>query len=187
MGNRGILHNVNGELTKKRWAHKSWVTCALNFKDYQRTPKERKANEYTELFFLDEATALAAGHRPCGFCRHKDFIRFVYAWARGNGNLLNVSVKEIDAQLHDDRVSRNREQITYPDFIDVLPDGVFVELSEAPGAAWLIWCDQLLRWQTDGYEERRAKPVGQMVNVLTPKSTVKAIAAGYRPHVHHHK
>lgn len=187
MGNRGILYDKHGELTAKRWAHKSWVTCALSFKGYKRDPKTRNPNEYTELFFLDEATALAAGHRPCGQCRHKDFIRFVECWAKGNGKADSISIKEIDAQLHTDRVERSRKQITYPSQIDDLPDGVFIELESESKKAWLIWCGQLLRWHPDGYGERRPSPVGTIVTVLTPESTVKAITAGYRPHVHHHK
>lgn len=187
MGNRGILHDGKGVLTDKRWTHKSWVTCALNFKDYKRTPKTRNPNEYTELFFLDEATALAAGHRPCGQCRHKDFIKFVECWAKGNGKPESLSIKEIDAQLHIDRVERSRKQVTYHAQIDELPDGVFIELEMQPATAWLIWNGQLLKWLPDGYEERRPKPSGTQVTVLTPEPTVKAIAAGYRPHVHHHK
>lgn len=187
IGNRGILHDEHGVLTAKRWTHKSWVTCSLSFKDYRRNPKERKPNEYTELFFLDEATALAAGHRPCGQCRHKDFDRFVDSWAKGNGSSAEISIKVIDTKLHENRVTRSRDQITYPAQIDDLPDGVFIELESGSETAWLIWCDQLLRWQPDGYKERLQKPVGITVTVLTPEPTVKTIAAGYRPHVHHHK
>lgn len=187
MGNRGILHDENGELTVKRWTHKSWVTCALSFKDYRRDPKIRKPNEYTELFFLDEATALAAGHRPCGQCRYKDFVRFVECWAKGNGKSDKISIKEIDAQLHIERVTRSRDQVTYSAMIDSLPDGVFVTLEESPAIVWLLWSGQLLQWQPDGYSECCQIPVGKMVTVLTPESTVNTIAAGYRPNVHHHK
>ena len=183
MGNRGILHDCYGELTAKRWANKSWITCALSFKDYRRNPKERKPNEYTELFFLDEATALAAGHRPCSQCRHKDFVRFVEYWAKGNGVPEDLSIKDIDAKLHGERVTRSREKVTYRALVDTLPDGVFVELSSEPATAWLIWHDRLHKWQSDGYGEQRPKPAGTEVVVLTPESTVNAIAAGYCPHV----
>lgn len=186
MGNRGILHDEHGDLGVKRWGHKSWVTCALSFKGYKRNPKERKPNEYTELFFLDEATALAAGHRPCGQCRYKDFVKFVECWARGNGKVENISVKDIDTKLHEDRTTRDRKQVTFSVQIDKLPDGVFVTLEDAPGTAWLLWNGQLLKWLPEGYGERRQIPSGE-VTVLTPESTVKAIAAGYRPHVHHNK
>ena len=183
MGNRGILHNKQGDLTAKRWANKSWVTCALSFKDYRRKPKERKPNEYTELFFHDEATALAAGHRPCGQCRYKDFVRFVEYWARGNGKPEEISIKVVDAKLHGERVTRSREKVTYSALLDTLPDGVFVELNDEPATAWLIWHDRLHRWQSDGYGEQRMKPLGTKVAVLTPESTVNAIVAGYHPQV----
>jgi len=82
MGNRGILHNVQGELTVKRWTTKRWITCALSFKKYAQHPRERKTDEYTALFFLDEATALAAGHRPCKQCRCAYFLKFVDCWRK---------------------------------------------------------------------------------------------------------
>jgi len=185
MGNRGILHDEHGSLTNRRWTHKSWVTCALSFKGYHRTPRKRIQNEYTELFFLDEATALAAGHRPCGHCRYKDFVRFVEYWTKGNGFLPDMSAKDIDARLHAERVNRFREKITYPARIDDLPNGVFIEFNAEPTIAWLLWNAELLKWQPEGYWERRAKPGGKEVVVLTPKSTVNAIVAGYSPHVHH--
>ena len=187
MGNRGILHDKEGELTSKRWAHKSWVTCALNFKDYKRTPKKRNPSEYTELFFLDEATAMAAGHRPCGQCRYKDFVRFIECWAKGNGLSDSISVKDVDTQLHKDRVTRSREKVIRSEPIDDMPDGVFIELADEPGTAWLLWNGELLKWQEKGYGERRKRQVGLVVRVLTPESNVNAIAEGYRPHVHHNK
>ena len=188
MGNRGILHDEQGNLGVKRWGHKSWVTCVLSFKEgYKRNPKERKHNEYTELFFLDEATALAAGHRPCGQCRHKDFVKFVGCFAEGNDHSLDISVKEVDLKLHSDRTSYSGEKIRYSEQIDNLPDGVFVVLNEVPGIAWLLWSGELLKWTPEGYGERREIPCGEMVTVLTPQATVNAIAVGYRPHVHHNK
>jgi len=183
MGNRGILHDKQGELTKKRWIHKSWVTCTLDYKGYKRTPKARKPDEYTELFFLDEATALAAGHRPCGQCRRKDFIRFVDCWLAGNEQPEVTTIKQLDAELHAERVATQLCSA----LIDELPDGVFVAFSTEPETAWLLWNGELLKWQPNGYSERRAKPAGSSVILLTPLSTVNAIAAGYIPHVHHNK
>lgn len=113
--------------------------------------------------------------------------RFVECWAKGNGKSANTHAKEIDTQLHVDRVSRNREKIIYSAWIDELPEGVFVELEGEPGIAWVFWNGELLRWQPEGYGKRRPKPFNSKVTVLTPKSTVNAIAAGYRPHVHHQK
>jgi len=183
MGNRGILHNEHGDLTNKRWTHKSWVTCTLNEKGYKRTPKARKPNEYTELFFLDEATALAAGHRPCGQCRRKDFVRFVECWIAGNEQPEETTIKQIDTQLHAERVSTQ----TYSALIDELPNGVFVTLEAEPETAWLLWNGELLKWEANGYSERRKKIDGTSVTLLTPLSTVNAIAAGYTPHVHQNK
>jgi len=183
MGNRGILHNEQGELTNKPWTHKSWVTCTLSYKGYKRTPKARKPNEYTELFFLDEATALAAGHRPCGQCRRRDFVRFVEYWIAGNEQPEETTIKQIDAQLHSERVTTQ----TCAALIDELPDGVFVAFAADPDTAWLLWNGELLKWQSAGYGERREKLAGTSVILLTPLSTVNAIAAGYTPHVHHNK
>ena len=182
MGNRGILHDEQGDLTSKCWTHKSWVSCTLNYKGYKRTPKARKPNEYTELFFLDEATALAAGHRPCGQCRRKDFNRFVECWIAGNELPEKTTIKQIDTQLHTERVAT-----PFSALIDKLPNGVFVAFEAEPEAAWLLWNGELLKWQPAGYSERRKKIAGTAVILLTPLSTVNAIAAGYIPHVHHNK
>jgi len=181
MGNRGILHNEAGELTVKRWAHKSWVTCALSFKDYKRSPRQRNPNEYTELFFLDEATALAAGHRPCRQCRYHDFVSFVDCWARGNGAPSDISVKVIDNKLHEQRVTRARAKVFWSTDIAELPNGVFVELLSLPGTAWLVRDGELLQWTPEGYGQSQKRPGSMIVKVLTPESTVNAIRAGYVP------
>ena len=157
------------------------------FKDYKRTPKIRNPNEYTELFFLDEATSLSAGHRPCGQCRYKDYMRFIENWIKGNEKPPGTSIKDIDSQLHVERVTRIREKVTYLKYINELPEGVFVELEGEPGTSWLLWNGELLSWQPEGYGKRRPTPEGAIVNVLTPRSIVNTIFAGYRPHVHHQK
>jgi hypothetical protein len=183
MGNRGNLLNEKGELTKKRWAHKSWVTCTLTRKDDKKAPKDPAPVKYTKLFFLDEATALAAGHRPCSQCRRKDFIRFFDCWIAGNDMPEETTIMQIDAKLHSERIS--------PQYclalIDELPNGVFVAFELEQKTAWLIWNGELLRWQPEGYSERREKLAGTAVFLLTPLSTVNAIAAGYIPHVHQNK
>lgn len=182
MGNRGILTDKHGVLMKKRWANKSWVTCTLTQMN-NKTPKNPTPVKYTKLFFLDEATALAAGHRPCFQCRRKDFIRFFDCWIVGNDKPEETTISQIDSQLHLERIS--------PEFhfalIDELPNGVFVAFDADPKTAWLVWNGELLKWRPEGYSERRKIISGTSVFLLTPLSTVNAIAAGYIPHVHHNK
>jgi hypothetical protein len=184
MGNRGILHDADGRV-RRRWAVKRWLICVLEFRGRRRTVMA--PNRYTELFFLDEATALAAGHRPCAECRHARFAAFRDAWAAGNRYLDGpgpVGADALDDRLHAERVGRERSKRTEPADIDDLPDGVFVTLDERDGDAYLIRGDQLLAWSPGGYRERRSRSRGRVVNVLTPGSTVAAIRSGYVPELH---
>ncbi len=187
MGNRGILHDSDGNLTAKRWTHQHWVTCLLEVPG----KLERKVftpGNYTELFFRDEATALAAGHRPCAECRREDFKRFVAAWHKGNSDFglpENAPIAEIDRILHRERVTRGREKVTFEANIDDLPDGVFVVSPEAPETACLKWGGFLHVWRPEVGGGDVPVPLfkGQKVTVLTPRSIVRAIAAGYMPQV----
>ncbi|MHB8576580.1 MAG: hypothetical protein ACYDCQ_14755 [Dehalococcoidia bacterium] len=186
MGNRGgCMHDEQQRLGTARWRNQHWIACLLEFKGRSRgvmTPRR-----YTELFFLDEATAFAAGHRPCAECRRPDFLRFKAAWLRGNpdaGVDERAGIVPIDAVLHAERVTRTRDKVTYRASIDVLPDGAFVELDDKPGEAYLLWRGRLRRWSFEGYTTARPKPAGVTVRVLTPRSSVNAIAAGYEPAVH---
>ena len=183
MGNRGILTDKYGVLTNKRWANKSWVTCTLTRKINTKTSMDSAPVKYTKLFFLDEATALASGHRPCSQCRRKDFIRFFDCWLAGNDLPEETTIQQIDTQLHSERLSPEYHSA----LIDELPNGVFVAFVAEPRIPWLIWNGELLRWQPEGYSERRKMIAGTSVNLVTPLSTVNAIAAGYIPHVHHNK
>src|SRR5207302_1707184 len=132
---------------------------------------------YTELFFLDEATALAAGHRPCRECRHADHERFKAAWGRG------ATADGIDGVLHRERVTAAGMKVTFAAPLRDLPDGVFVPRSGEPGAALLVAGGRLWRWSPAGYAD--AGPRGRgAATVLTPRSTVRAIAAGYVPERH---
>jgi hypothetical protein len=159
--------------------------CVTEFRGRKR--QVMKPNSYTELFFLDEATALAAGHRPCAECRHGRFLDFCHAWrvARpAKAGLHRPTADEIDATLHAERVTAGRSKRLWQASLDELPDGVFVAV-EAPGErAFLVRGGQLLAWSPGGYRERRPRPRGKTVNVLTPQSTVAAIRAGYFPEVH---
>jgi hypothetical protein len=142
---------------------------------------------YTELFFLDEATALAAGHRPCAECRRERFLAFCSAWKAGHPrdkSSQRPSAPQIDDQLHDERLTPERSKRIYHESIDDLPDGVFVILKESEKQAYLLWEGRLLAWSAAGYEERRPRPQGESVRVLTPKATVAAIRNRYVPEVH---
>ena len=178
-GNRGILHDESGQLTNRRWTTQSWITCLLEFKGRQRTILS--PHTWTELFFLDEATALAAGHRPCGECRRADFTRFVGLWRTANAPFYgaNLSLREIDRIMHRERIMpRTRQKVTYDDNLDNLPTGAFVTL-KGDNRAFLVLDEVLAAWSPDGYTTRLNRPHGIAVTVLTPLSTVRTLAAGY--------
>lgn len=175
LGNRGILHNEKKEIIRP-WKHKNWVLCELNFKERKREVFSQ--NSYSELFFLDEATALSAGHRPCASCRRQRFDEFKQAW--GAAQLSELKVDEIDKVLHQDRAIRGGKKVTYNEKLENLPNGVFVELEGKP---WLIWRNELYEWHPDGYRAR-ADIYGDLnVTVLTPKCMVEIIVAGFIPQV----
>lgn len=179
LGNRcGRFHNPDRTLGVRRWAGKAWLICLTEFKGRRR--ELMMANGYTELFFLDEATALAAGHRPCGECRRAALKAFVAAWDAASGQETATRLKAIDQTLHVERVARSREQITHLADAGTLPDGAFVEIENA---AWLVDGDGVFRWTPSGYGEKNARPYGE-VTVLTPRSTVKVLQAGYSPVIH---
>ncbi len=175
-GNRGILHDDQRRLTRRRWTTQAWIICQLEFKGRHR--EIMAPGTWTELFFLDEATALAAGHRPCGECRRTDYARFKAGWIAGNHA---ATIHEIDRTLHHERVgARTHAKITYPAHLDTLPDGVMVALGES---AYLWWGGRLRAWSPGGYADSLAAASDQVVTVLTPRSTVAAIRAGYVPQV----
>jgi hypothetical protein len=182
MGNRGIIHDARTKtLLTRRWQHQSWICCVLSFKGYQHPIMGSSA--YTELFFLDEATALAAGHRPCAYCRRADFNAFKKAWIKAKQlcDEKSLTAPAIDRTLHRERVTRKREKIMHLARIDDLPNGVMVVQSNR---ALLISDNTVLPWTPHGYEEPLPKPSKVRVSVLTPYSTVQVIAAGYVPMIH---
>jgi hypothetical protein len=134
LGNRGILHGADGVISRP-WKNKSWVTCALHYAGRNRKPL-MQPGRYSELFFLDEATALAAGHRPCGECRKEEYARFKAAWfATHNTDRANSnSIDEIDRVLHEERVSLTKEKKTFKSPLGELPFGVMFEVE---GRAYL--------------------------------------------------
>jgi hypothetical protein len=183
MGNRGCLHDVSGHI-RRSWQLDRWLICVLEFRGRKR--QVMTPGHYTELFFLDEATALAAGHRPCAECRRSRFNAFrrslVIGWV-GKDNPPHSAV-EIDRQLHAERVSSDHSKRTYSANLDDLPDGVFVQLPGSEAIAHLLWGTTLLLWSPGGYAARIDRPRGVEVRVLTPELTVRAIRGGYIPHLH---
>jgi hypothetical protein len=182
MGNRGILHDENRQIGTARWRHANWVCCVTEFRGSWREPMPLAGarSRYTALFFWDEAAALAAGHRPCGECRHADWQRVRAAWH--SAGLEGRKAPEIDRVLHAARVTRARRQVTHPADLAGLPDGVFLTLKDAPGDPTLKWQGRLWSWSGAGYADAGSAGRGTVL-VLTPAPTVAAIAAGYAPSV----
>lgn len=185
MGNRGCLHDEARRIVRRVvGGYRAWVTCVLSFKGRRR--RVMTPGRYTELFFLDEATALAAGHRPCGECRRADYQRFKHAWATGNperGISACARIALLDRELHRDRLGRDGGPRTHQADIGRLPDGVFVADAESASAV-LVWRGSLWAWSPEGYTRTGSRPPYGDVIVFTPLSTVNAIAAGYVPMVH---
>ena len=172
MGNRGCLVNARGELYR-RWQLERWITCVLDFKGRRRHPL-MAPGRYTELFFLDEATACAAGHRPCHECRRDDASAFADAWRVRHPR--DRRLPEVDARLHRERTVGAHHQAVCAE----LPDGAMVSRD---GRAWVVVTGGLRAWTPAGYTDRRACPP-QPVTVLTPPSIVAAMRAGWRPEMH---
>lgn len=167
-GNRGCLHDDDGRI-RRHHAGKAWIACRLSFKDRRRALMQPR--RYTELFFLDDATALAAGHRPCAECRRGDYNRFIAAWPERSSQ--RPYARDIDAWLHAERLAGHHERA-----LDELPDGAFVLREQTP---WLVRGDQLLRWAPDGYSDAIPRPAGGQVVVITPPSTIAVLEHGWRP------
>jgi hypothetical protein len=180
MGNRGCLHRADRTLGVSRWRSKMWICCVLRWRDVRRDPMP--PGRWTALFFLDEATALAAGHRPCGYCRRAAYASFAEAWRLAAGLALAPRAGEMDARLHAERVDpRTREQRTRPAVAGELPGGTMVRHA---GACGLLAGQAFLPWTLRGYLAPVPLGPATPVELLTPPSTVAAIAAGYRPLLH---
>jgi hypothetical protein len=178
MGNRGGRFHTDAQmLMRRRWASRQWICCVLDFKGRQR---EVWGRFYTELFFLDEPTALAAGHRPCFECRRKDAEAFAEAWRRATRLRERPRAGEMDVVLHDERLNGGAKRL-HRRSINTLPDGTFINFENG---AYAVRGNVLLRWTPEGYAARKASPRGVAVDVLTPPAIVAALAAGYQPHWH---
>jgi hypothetical protein len=176
-GNRGILHDPATRMLRRCWANKHWLTCLCAFKGRRRTVMA--PGHWTELFFLDEATALSAGHRPCFECRRKDAEAFRAAWASGNGGS-EPKAAEIDTILHDERLVARKKRVHPLDCqISALPDGAMVNVGED---SYLVVAQSVRRWTPSGYVAANLGSV--CATLLTPPSTLRAMAAGYRPRFH---
>ena len=179
LGNRGgRFHRDDQTLGQRRWASRQWICCLLRFKNRHH---EVWRDRYTALFFLDEVTAFAAGHRPCFECRRADATAFAQAWARAKG-LAIPRAPEMDLVLQSERLD-GRAKRRHAMRLDDLPDGTFVTLAREPDAAFALRGTHLLRWGEHGYVETASRPRG-MASVLTPPSIVGVLAAGYRPQWH---
>ena len=177
-GNRGgRFHTDAKTLTARRWASRQWICCVLDFKGRQRDVWGRY---YTELFFVDEPTALAAGHRPCFECRRKDAEAFAEAWRAAHDLPTRPHADEMDDVLHRERLD-GRAKRMHQRAAETLPDGAFVAIDGAPFA---IQGDALLRWTPTGYAGRVQRSHRFMFDVLTPPAILAVLSAGYRPHWH---
>lgn len=178
MGNRGILHDENKRILRTH-AHQNWVNCSLSWKGISQTPM--KVGRYTQLFFRDEATACAAGHRPCATCRRERYNAFVAAWQKAHGgpDEGRSLPHTIDRALHKARINR-REKVTFDAPLADLPDGTICADGETPV---LIWQGRQYRWSFEGYTPHET-PLTGTVRVLTPEPLIEVFRQGYRPEVH---
>jgi hypothetical protein len=171
-GNRGCLHDSTGQI-RRRFNGRRWISCQLEFKDWKRGSL-LQPGKFTELFFLDEATAFAAGHRPCALCRRADYNRFVASWQSLHPRQSGADA--IDAQLHDERLDA-RTQRHHDAPFDDLPDGAFVLHDGGPH---LVLGDGLLQWSVDGYAIRRPRPVRTQARVITPASLLAVLRTDWQ-------
>lgn len=182
MGNRGgCFHRDDRTLLPRRWASRQWICCVLEFKGRRRALMQ--PGSYTELFFLDEATALAAGHRPCFECRRAEAVAFASLWRGARGEADRASAPEMDAVLHAERLDGQGGKRTHRARLADLPDGTMVREGDGPV---LIAGSRLLAWGLSGYSASRRMGSNRVrgVEVLTPPAIVRVLAAGYRPRLH---
>ena len=174
-GNRGRLHDSYGNI-RRHHNGRRWIACRLSFQGRQRGSLLQPGH-YTELFFLDEATAVAAGHRPCAECRRVDYNRFVQLWSTRHPG--EAGADAIDRRLHAERLQPDgRHQRRHLMLARDLPDGAMII---DQGQPWLVRGDKLLRWTPGGYSDRVARPENRDVEVLTPPSLLYVLASGWSP------
>ena len=174
-GNRGCLHDGSGRI-RRQYDGKRWIACRLQFRGWHRHPL-MQPGRFTELFFLDEATAFAAGHRPCALCRHDDYARFVEIWRELHAGRFGADA--IDRQLQSERVDpTTRGQLHHESPFGELPDGAFIARDGEP---WLVLGAELLRWTPSGYEDRMPRPTLQPAEVVTLPSLIAVLRTRWEP------
>ena len=174
-GNRGCLHDDEGTI-RRHHVGRRWIVCRLRFRGWRRHPL-LQPGRFTELFFLDDATAMAAGHRACALCRRGDYERLAGLWAKQHPR--DRGADAIDRRLHDERwdaVARSRRLHEEP--IGSLPDGTFVLVDDRP---WLVRGRALVAWTPGGYVDRVGRPTRGPAHVITPPSLVEVLRAGWDP------
>jgi hypothetical protein len=172
-GNRGCLHDDRGRI-RRRYAGRRWIACRLAFRGWQRQAL-LQPGLFTELFFLDEATAFAAGHRPCALCRREDYNRFCELWSELHPGQRGADA--MDLQLHGERVDPGtRAQLRHEAPLEGLPDGAYVLRGEVP---WVVLGESLRRWSPGGYDATVARPASGRALVVTPPSLVAVLRAGW--------
>lgn len=179
MGNRGSLHNAHREIVRA-YQTKRWIICKLAFKGIHR--EIMSPGLYTELFFLDEASALSAGHRPCAECQRSRFEEFKQIWLKANPGFENraIRIEEIDAVLHRERFITGTK-FTYTAKLKGLPLGAFFSLD---GKAYLVASGGYYLWSFTGYVQAEALGFPEEVDVLTPRSIVNSMEVGFIPEIH---
>jgi hypothetical protein len=180
MGNRGILHEDEQNIIRP-FKLKAWLTCKLEFNGRKR--QVMFPHRYTELFFLDEATAFAAGHRPCFECRRQDFNRFRFYFLKGNaafGFTEKTSISEIDALMHHQRIDNKSTKITFEESEKNIPDGTFILFDNKP---YIFFKNKIFAWSPFGYDKSEATPKVKKFTVLTPFSIVNTLRAGYETQI----
>lgn len=171
-GNRGCLHDGHGRIHRSH-AVRRWIACRLEFRGWRRG-RMMQPGRFTELFFLDEATAFAAGHRPCALCRHADYRRFGAAWGQLHPD--QPGAEAIDLQLHAERLASGGARRLHRAVLDDLPDAAYVLWEEAP---WLVLGDRLWAWSSAGYLTSVSRPAAARVTLITPPSLVEVLRAGW--------
>ena len=174
-GNRGCLHDASGRI-RRRFNGRRWIACRLRFRGWHRSPL-MQPGRFTELFFLDEATAFAAGHRPCALCRREDYTQLTELWRGLHPG--DVGADAIDARLHAERFDpRSRAQRHHEADLDDLPDGAFVLRDGGPH---LVLGTGLLRWTPAGYTDPAPRPKAGSAEVITPPSMLAVLRSDWRP------
>jgi len=180
MGNRGgCLHRPDKTLGRRRWVSRQWICCELQFRERHREVMAPRL--YTELFFLDEATALAAGHRPCFECRRGDALAFASLWARWQGHDGRAAAADMDAVLHEERLGPVGAKRTFRSRLADLPAGSIVQIGGRPH---LMSGGKLRPWAPDGYGAAVGFSAEMEVDVLTPASVVALLRLGLKPRLH---